>query len=85
MGAHRDQVATLLPDPPDNLAGRFAVCQFGLGGNASGFELGADFLQVRRVFGDLWTDRIGSVGAGCPCRRQREAAPSGCVRVGRVA
>ena len=48
--AHRHQVAAFLLNPFDDFPLRVAVGQFGLGGNAGGFKLGPDLVQIRRVF-----------------------------------
>src|SRR5690349_18163604 len=60
VSAHRDQIASLLLDPLDDLFRRFAVRQFGLSWNIHGLELGSDFFQVCSVFQDLRADGVGT-------------------------
>ncbi len=72
MGAHGDEVASFVFDPPDDLVGGFAVGKFRFSGNAFGLEFGLDFLKVRGVFDDFAADRIGTVGPGGPSVRNVE-------------
>src|SRR6266478_4586756 len=53
VGAHGYQVAALLLDPFDDLAGWLAVGEFGLGGDVSGLELGPHFFQISSIFSDF--------------------------------
>src|SRR5579864_477245 len=66
MGAHGNQVATLILDPFNDLVRWFPVGEFGLSGNVRGLQLGLNFAEIGGVVDNFLADRVRTIGSGSP-------------------
>jgi hypothetical protein len=82
MGAHGNEVATLLFHPAHNLAAGIAEGKFGAGGNTSLLKFDQNLLEVGGIFGDLGTDGVATISARGPtiCDMEQYHAALGQLR-----
>src|SRR6185437_11600958 len=66
VGAHSDQVASLLLHPFHDLAAGIAKAKFEASRNVGILKLRLNFLQIRGIFGNFRADGVAAVGTRSP-------------------